>query len=154
MSRPPCTPSWDAGSDMEDVPATASAIVRRPDEDAAWVDLGVHAEDVAAWKAEGFEPFDAALAQGDGFTPLIAIHYRRQLRRIARTWVRQGLGSLEGLGWHQAGFAAADAVRWQAEGVAVATARIHRDGFEREPARRSIRDPGIAHIDKKKEEMY
>ncbi len=136
---------------MEDAPATASAIVRGPDEDAAWVDLGVHAEDVAAWKAEEFGPFDAALAQGDGFTPLIAIHYRRQLRRITRTWVRQGLSSLEGQRWHQAGFAAADALRWRAQGVAVVTARIRRDGYEREPARRSVRDPGTAPIEKKEE---
>jgi len=99
---------------MPDAPATAPALAGGPDEDPAWGDLGVHVEDVMTWKAEGFGPFDAALAQWDGFTPSIAIHYRRQLRRIARTWVRQGLGFLEGLRWHQAGFNAFDAVRWRA----------------------------------------
>jgi hypothetical protein len=139
---------------MRTAPATvAPAIVGGPDEDAAWVDLGVHAEDVAAWKAEGFGRFDAALAQGDGFTPSIAVHYRRQLRRVARTWVRQGLDSLEGLRWHRAGFAAADALRWRSQGVDVATARIRRDGYERESARRSLPEPGTQHIDQKKEEM-
>jgi len=139
---------------MRAAPATvAPAIVGGPDEDAAWVDFGVHAEDVAAWKAEGFGPFDAALAQGDGFTPSISIHYRRQLRRVARAWVRQGLGSLEGLRWHQAGFAAADALRWRSQGVDVATARIRRDGYEQESARRSLPEPGTQYNDQKKEEM-
>jgi hypothetical protein len=132
--------------------AKRPALAGGPDEDAAWVDLGVHAEDVAAWKAEGFGPFHAALAQGDGFTPSIAVHYRRQLRRVARTWVRQGLGSPEGLSWHRAGFAASGAVRWRSQGVDVATARIRRDGYERGSARGSLPDPGTQHRDQKKEE--
>lgn len=139
---------------MRDAPDTvAPAIVGGPDEDAAWIDLGVHAKDVAAWKAEGFGPFDAALAQGDGFTPTIVRPYRRQLQRVARTWVRQGLDSLEGLHWHQAGFTAADAQRWMSQGVDVATTRIRRDGYERGSARRSLPDPSTQHVGHKREEM-
>jgi len=120
----------------------AAVVVGEVDEDARWSNLGVRDDDIAGWKAEGFGPFDAALAQGDGFTPTIVGPYRRQLRRVARTWVRQGLGSLEGLVWHQAGFTAADAQRWRSQGVDVATARIRRDGYERGAARRSLPDPG------------
>jgi len=109
----------------------APAIVGGPDEDAAWADLGVHAEDVAAWKVRGLGPFDAALAQGDGFTPSIVTHYLRQLLRVAHIWEHQGLNSVEGLQWHRAGFAAADAVRWRSQRVDVATARIRRDGYDR-----------------------
>ena len=124
---------------MRDAPDTvAPAIVGGPDEDAAWIDLGVHAKDVAAWKAEGFGPFDAAMAQGDGITPTIAGPYRHQLRRTARRWVRQGLGSLEGPVWHQAGFTAADAQRWRSQGVDVATARIRRDGYGRGSTRTGL----------------
>jgi hypothetical protein len=122
--------------------AVAPAIVGGPDEHAAWAALGVRGDDVGAWKAEGFGPFDAALAQGDGFTPAIVGPYRRQLRRVAPTWVRQGLGSLEGLRWHQAGFTAADAQRCRSQGVDIVTARIRRDGYERGSARRGPANPG------------
>ncbi len=105
------------------------------DGDGQWAELGVPAQDVAQWKAQGFGPFEAALAQGDGFSPSIVTHYRRQLLRIARAWERQCLDSAEGLHWHRAGFAVPDAVRWRAQGVDVATARIHRDGYDQMPGR-------------------
>ncbi len=101
------------------------------DEDGSWLDLGVRTEDVAQWRDEGFGAFEAALAQGDGFTPSMAVHHRRQLERVAHTWIRQGLDSVEGLEWHRAGFAAADAVKWRSQGVDLSTARIRRDGFDR-----------------------
>lgn len=101
------------------------------EEGRSWADLGVHPENVAAWAAMGFGPFDAALAQADGFTPRIAIHYRCQLRHVASQWVRLDLDTLEGLRWHQACFAAADAARWCARGLDVATARARRDAHDR-----------------------
>jgi hypothetical protein len=108
------------------VPAT----VGTSNEDGQWLDLGISAEDVSEWKANGFGAFEAALAQGDGFTPSFARHYRNQLRRIADTWIREGLDSVEGLHWHRAGFAAADAVQLRSQGVDVSTAQIRREGFD------------------------
>lgn len=131
----------------------APVIVGGRDEDTLWVDLGVHAKDAGAWAAKGFGPFDAALAQGDGFTPQTVGPYRRQLRRVAHTWVRQGLGSLEGLRWHQGGFSAADAQWWRSQSADVATARIRSGGYQRGSARRKLPDPGAQRAGHKREEM-
>lgn len=116
----------------------APVVAGEVEEDARWSDLGVRTEDVAEWKANGLGPFEAALAQGDGFTPTTVTHYRRQLRRIARPWARRGLDSREGLRWHQAGFAAGDALGWRSQGVDVATARIRRDGYGRGSTRTGL----------------
>ncbi len=107
----------------------AANVVDEVDENARWSDLGVPSDDIAEWRAHGFGPFESALARGDGFTPVTAMHCRRQIRRTARTWVNQGLDSLEGLRWHQAGLTATDASRWRSQGVDVATARTRRDGY-------------------------
>lgn len=55
---------------MRDAPETVMpAVVGGPDEDAAWVGLGVHAKDVGVLEGRWVRPFDAALAEGDWFTP-------------------------------------------------------------------------------------
>lgn len=106
----------------------------------SWEELGVGPKEVAGWEAIGFGPFEAAMAKGDGFTASIAVHYRHQLQRLARSWERNGLGSAEGLRWHRAGFAVGEAKSWQRQSVDVETARAWRSGYEagdrRPPTRR------------------
>jgi hypothetical protein len=129
----------------------APVVVGDVDEDARWSDLGVRSEAVDGWKANGFGPFEAALAQGDGFTPATVAPYRRQLCRIARAWVRQGLDASEGLRWHEAGFSAGDALRWRSQGIDLATARTLRDGYGRGTTRTALPDADTRQSDKETE---
>ena len=100
---------------------------------ASWEHLGVPLDRVAEWEAIGFGPFEAALAKGDGFTPLNAVHYRRQLQRVAGSWLRNGLGTTEGLEWHRAGFAVREAIGWRRQGIDVETARARSSGYQTQP---------------------
>ncbi|MGH9029101.1 MAG: hypothetical protein ACRDV4_05750 [Acidimicrobiales bacterium] len=100
-----------------------------------WQELRVEATQVEHWKAIGFGPFEAAIAQGDGFTPFMAVHHRHQLQRIARSWVRRGLGTAEALRWHRAGFTAKETKRWRSSGFEVETARARRAGYTTRPDR-------------------
>ena len=79
-----------------------------------WDEFGVGPSDVTGWKAISFGPFEAVMAHGDGFTPSSAVHYRHQLRKVARSWEHVGLATTEGLRWHRAAFSANEAVRWRA----------------------------------------
>lgn len=100
-----------------------------------WEELGLDGARAPAWKAIGFAPFEGALASGDGFTPGNAVHHRRQLHRLARTWNRSGLGTAEGLRWHRAGFTAPEARRWRSNGVDLESARLVRAGWRCRPVR-------------------
>lgn len=114
----------------DDGPVPANGV----DSDAlSWEQIGVATDEVAGWEAIGFGPFEAALAHGDGYTPLNAEVYRHQLQRTARSWVRNGLGSIEGLKWHRAGFGAREASRWLRRGFDFETARARRSGYETVP---------------------
>jgi hypothetical protein len=106
----------------------------KPDEEPGlageqWETFGVDPSQVTGWKAIGFGPFEAAMAQGDGYTPLGALHYERQLSKVATSWARVGLDTSEGLGWHRAGFAAKNASQLRAFGVDLGAARARRTGY-------------------------
>lgn len=97
----------------------------------AWAAFEIPQLEIEGWKSASLSPFEAALAHGDGFTPLIAVHYRRQLRRTAAAWQRAGLGTKEGLFWHRAGFTAKEAVKWRDAGVSLDAARALQHGYNK-----------------------
>jgi len=103
---------------------------REPDSE-AWAELEVPQREIEGWKSAGLSPFEAALAHGDGFTPLIAVHFRRQLRKTSAAWQRVGLDTKEGLSWHRAGFTAKEAVTWRDAGVSLDAARASQDGYNK-----------------------
>jgi len=100
-----------------------------------WDEFGVARSEVTGWKAINFGPFEAAMAHGDGFTPSSAVHHRRQLHKVARSWEHVGLATTEGMRWHRAAFSANEAVRWRSRGCDMETARSRRAGYHIPPTR-------------------
>lgn len=81
-------------------------------------------ETVESWQAAGVDAFTAALAQADGFGPVSGRHELPRLRAVARTWSEEGLDGVDGIEWHRAGFVAAEAKRWIAEGFSLSDAAV------------------------------
>lgn len=104
-------------------------------ESETWAEFEIPQLEIKGWKTAGLSPFEAALAHGDGFTPLIALHYRRQLRKTAAAWQRVDLDTKEGLFWHRAGFTAKEAVKWRDAGVSLAAARASQHRYNKRSVR-------------------
>lgn len=91
--------------------------------------FGFDVSEASDWERANFDALEAAMALGDGFTLVSAVHVRSMLRQTTAAWRDAGLGCVEGLHWHQAGFISEEALRWRARNHNVSLARAIRDGY-------------------------
>jgi hypothetical protein len=96
---------------------------------ADWEAFGFDVPGASDWGRTNFDALEAAVALGDGFTLVSAVHARSMLHQTAAAWRDAGLGCVEGLHWHQAGFTSKEALRSRAGNHNVSSAMAIRDGY-------------------------
>jgi hypothetical protein len=95
---------------------------------ADWEAFGFDVSEASDWGRANFDALEAAMALGDGFTLVSAVHVRPMLHQTAAAWRDAGLGCVQGLHRHQAGFTSKEALRWRARNHNVSSAMAIRDG--------------------------